>query len=220
MVSPIILIVLATALFVFQLVAGQYAPYAVSDKVMGVNFINVCLLGLMGIGLYFYRPQTYLLIPFVVLFMVIALIMGVTYGGTIEMAINFVVAFLALTISLSLYSRHHSKVMLDPSVRWWQVARRFKKRYPIQVTTDGMSFAAHTFDVSKSGLFIQGEQQEELLHLQVGKLIEIIINDGGEHIHLYGEIARITPGKGQYPKGIGVMVENKNGQYQGWIDQK
>lgn len=107
----------------------------------------------------------------------------------------------------TLFFLNANEVLAQPSLRWWLVPRRFRMALPVWVkSSDGNYIPLQTFDISKSGAFLVG--QESLPEsFKEGDEISMAIKGDDLTYHLKAKLVRIHEAKGNYPKGVGIHFE-------------
>ena len=124
-------------------------------------------------------------------------------------------AFLALSI-LPLQGKSLA-VLKNPALRWWRVAQRVQMRAPVLILDSPLNLddldwlsgpdplRATTFDMSKSGAFLQVPKKVHM-SLEVGDEMQLKIQlSEDREMFRRARVVRKASARGSYPDGIGVQ---------------
>ena len=122
-------------------------------------------------------------------------------------------ALFSLTVS-TIYFTSALDIILNPSLKWWNIPIRYQKNIPVWIKLSGEKFfLENTFDISKNGVFISEGKKKETHspdnnytnNISLGDLVTLSIPIRGENddFQCKAEVIRKTDGKGNYPEGVG-----------------
>ncbi|MBY0554723.1 PilZ domain-containing protein [bacterium] len=111
-----------------------------------------------------------------------------------------------------LLEKNTHRVLRNPKLKWWDVALRAKTQIPVSVfPIRGEALNKTSFDISESGIFLQGLDKEELERLNVGEELNVCLHfDRILKIRCSAKIVRKSAATGHYPTGIGLQFAHSN----------
>jgi hypothetical protein len=106
------------------------------------------------------------------------------------------------------------KVLLNPKLKWWEVATRAKTEIPVSLfPLRGMALNKKSYDISETGMFLQGLDKTELGQLHVGEKLEVCLHFNKIlKFRCTTKIVRKADAQGQYPTGIGLQFQQRDTQ--------
>lgn len=113
-----------------------------------------------------------------------------------------------------LLEKNTYKVLSNPKLKWWEVAQRAQAEIPVSVfPIRGEALNKTSFDISETGIFLQGLDQNELERLNVGEELNVCLHfDRILKIRCSAKIVRKSTAAGIYPPGVGLQFSNTNAQ--------
>ncbi len=115
-----------------------------------------------------------------------------------------------ISISGLLMEKQTLHVMKNPKLKWWDRSPRNQIEVPIVLSPwlRGATLHKKSFDLSETGLFVQGLKEDEFVTLKLGERFEIRLHlEGHGEIHCTAKLVRKTQGAGLYPAGVGLIFE-------------
>lgn len=115
-----------------------------------------------------------------------------------------------IAISGFLAEKKTLSVLKNPKLKWWDRAPRNQLEVPVVLSPwlRGATLHKTSFDLSETGLFVQGLNSEEFVSLKLGERFEIKLHlEGHGEIHCTAKLVRKTQGAGVYPAGVGLIFE-------------
>ena len=115
-----------------------------------------------------------------------------------------------IAISGLLTEKRTLSVIKNPKLKWWDRSPRNQLEVPVVLSPwlRGATLHKKSFDISETGLFVQGLKQEESVPLKLGERFEIRLHlEGHGEIHCTAKLVRKTQGSGAYPAGVGLIFE-------------
>ncbi len=115
-----------------------------------------------------------------------------------------------VALSGMLLEKKALEVLKNPSLKWWNRAPRNQVAVPVILSPwlRGPTLHKQSFDLSDTGLFVQGLQGDEFTSLNLGERFEARLDLVGQaEIHCTVRVVRKTKGAGMYPAGIGLTFE-------------
>jgi hypothetical protein len=165
--------------------------------------------GLAWSAFHVHRSLRYLLV-----ITLAAVIFNNWWVGHVGLDFNWIQTTLASLGFASLYGflleKKTYQVVSDPKRKWWSVAPRKQLAVPVILSPWRRGDKIHktSFDVSDSGIFVQGIQDDEMTQYKIGEKFEIRMQlDALSEINCSAKLVRMTPGQGHYPPGIGFCFE-------------
>jgi hypothetical protein len=103
-------------------------------------------------------------------------------------------------------------VLSNPNLKWWNIALRKQVQIPVSIVKiRGETMIKKAFDISESGLFLQGLEKKELEKYEVGEYLYLYLHFNEIlKISCRARIVRKTNANGNYPAGIGLQFANSN----------
>lgn len=113
-----------------------------------------------------------------------------------------------------LLEKNAYSVLRNPKLKWWEVATRAKAEIPVSVfPIRGEALNKTSFDISESGIFLQGLEKDELERLNVGEELSVCLHfDRILKIRCSAKIVRKSDASGIYPPGVGLQFSSTNTQ--------
>ena len=111
-----------------------------------------------------------------------------------------------------LLERNSFQVLSNPKLKWWNIAVRQKTQIPVTLALlHGETLLKKSFDISESGIFLQGLEKAEFERLRVGEKLRLCLHFGKIlKIRCSAKIVRKTEALGIYPSGIGFQFEESD----------
>ncbi len=109
-----------------------------------------------------------------------------------------------------LMEKNTLQVLKNPRLKWWDRSPRNQLEVPVVLSPwlRGPTLHKKSFDLSETGLFIQGLQPQELMSLKLGERFQIRLHiEGHSEIYCTAKLIRKTDGAGVYPAGAGMIFE-------------
>lgn len=120
-----------------------------------------------------------------------------------------------ITLCSLLLEKKTYKVLTNPKLRWWEVPLRYKIEIPVSLSPlrGQQTLTKKSFDISESGLFLQGLKKEEFESLQIGEKYNVCLAFSSIiKIHCAAKIVRKSAENGRYPSGVGLEFERRDQQ--------
>lgn len=121
-----------------------------------------------------------------------------------------------LGLSSVLLEKNAFRVLANPNLKWWNVAIRAKIEIPVSLIQPqcGQLLVKKSFDISESGFFIQGLQQNEIERLNLGQKINVCLHFSRIlKIRCEAKVVRKCSERGSYPSGVGLQFEKIDSQF-------
>lgn len=113
------------------------------------------------------------------------------------------------------------KVICNPKLKWWDAPLRSKIEIPVSLSPKlrGQDLTKKSFDISESGLFLQGLEKEELERLIIGEKFSVCLYFNEIiKIRCAAKIVRKSSAEnGRYPSGVGLQFEEIDDQIRSTI---
>lgn len=138
---------------------------------------------------------------------------GVDYSHT---QTQFATIGLTLISSMLVFSKTMN-IINDQKLIWWKWATRVKKEVPVTVVLNHIDlYQTHTYDLSRTGAYLEYEQDKEsdpnfvTGRILKGETINLILGDpkSADAIYCKARIVRKSNKRGAYPEGIGINFES------------
>ncbi len=112
------------------------------------------------------------------------------------------------------------RMLLRPELRWWAVPTRTLFEAPVFIEgADGLKVRARSFDISKTGLFVQVGLDQIAKIERPGEPLSLKLTHGRFHVmKLSIDLVRMTRGSGRYPEGVGLMFKNLKAEQRSFIN--
>lgn len=118
-----------------------------------------------------------------------------------------------IILCTALLEKKALKVLLNPKLKWWDVALRQKVEIPVSlIKIRGQSLTKTAFDISESGLFLQGLEKQELERYRIGEYLDVCLHFSEIiRIRCQAKIVRKADSNGMYPAGLGLQFIDSQG---------
>ena len=99
------------------------------------------------------------------------------------------------------------KVLHNPKLKWWNVPVRKQTEIPVSlILLRGDTLMKKSFDISESGLFLQGLEKQELEGLKIDEILTVCMHFNKIlKVRCSAKIVRKAEANGIYPSGIGLQ---------------
>lgn len=204
-----IFIALAISFPVQIMLVYKHGPLDIIPIFTKLTPLNYILMGLFCFTAYLTYTMNkliFILLPFLNFFVFMNNFIVAEYGQDFTHAQTIVASTAFLMLTLSFYQKDIYNVYNDMKFRWWLTSPRFKKQIPIRVTVDGETYFSKTFDISKTGMFIETDDLYRIFKIENGKEITVRIMKE-RPIDLVAKVVRKSIAKGHYPAGIGIHFD-------------
>ena len=126
--------------------------------------------------------------------------------GTDYTIIQVGLSFALFSLSLKpFYSEDIKSVIMNPKLRWWESARRYKVIKPVQLNTELLKINSNTTNISKSGIFAEVNEKDMLEQLDLNQIIDVKIL-GKNNFTMKAKIIRKSNGENTQPPGFGLEL--------------
>ncbi|MBT3236194.1 MAG: hypothetical protein HN353_09620 [Bdellovibrionales bacterium] len=161
-----------------------------------------------------YHAHRYLRLAIPISIIIVALnntLVGM-FGVDFQLQTTIMSTLLFIGLSGTIYCLDAKNVLYDQSLRWWKSPVRHRQSIPIFLESeDGQQIGAafETFDISTSGLFAQGINDQHFTQMELGGQVKItLLGKSGSQIELCSKVVRKSDSFGQYPAGVGVEFQD------------
>lgn len=179
----------------------------VLSKLTPLNLISMLFLAITGIFTLKLNKHLFVVLPILNIAICLNNYVVAEYGQMYSHLQTGLSSLFFLTISLGFYRKDIRKVIEDKKFRYWMTPKREMKQIPIEIECNGRRIKSHTYDISKTGLFIIDKGFGDVFNLPYDALLTIRINLK-RPVLLRASVARKTLAKGTYPQGIGIKFES------------
>lgn len=206
---PLILIAVAAS-FYFQVAVLLDLPfsdfYRIPSHITLPNWITIVLLTLSAVTIYRGNSLAKILMPATVLMVCWNNYLVAAYAENFSVFQTLMGSVCFPFVFAPLYTRNSQKVLSDKRHHWWQRAPRRQHVAHVSVNPFvSASFNSKTYDVSKSGLFIQLDDVTLAQLPKLGERVNVSINlDTIRKVRCEAVIVRVNEAKGTYPRGMGL----------------
>lgn len=206
---PLILLGIAIS-FYFQvafLLDLQWTDfYQVHTHITLPNWITMGLLALSAIAIYRGNRYAKFLMPATVFMVFWNNYLVAAYANNFSMFETMAGSVCFPILFAPLYTKKNRTILTDRRQHWWQRAQRVHHKAYVSVNPFvSSSFASRTYDVSKSGLFLQLDDIAWEQLPKVGERVNLSITlDTLRKVRCEAVIVRLDEAKGTYPRGMGL----------------
>jgi hypothetical protein len=183
----------------------NYENFFRSLTVLNVVMASLCILS--AVAVYHVHKSFRYLLP-LTLATVIFNNWWVGYVGfDFSMNETTLASFAFAGVFCSLLEKKTFQVLRNPKLKWWHVAARKKLSIPVSLKKlRGNTLVKKAFDISESGVFLQGLEQDEFQNYRVGERIELDLHFNEIlKIRCQARVVRKSESQGVYPAGIGLQ---------------
>lgn len=206
LVFSILMVIIAISLPLQVIYLQDFENLFQSLTILNILIMFQCVL--TGIAAYKLHKSFYFLLPLV--------IMSVLYNnwwvGSVGIYFNLFETSLAsfgfLGLCTLLLEKNTFKVLCNPKLKWWDMSQRTQIEIPVLLspTLRGDALIKKSFDISESGFFLQGLENEEFDRIKIGEKFSVCFYFTRIlKIRCAAKIVRKTSKNGTYPAGIGLQ---------------
>ncbi|MCC6138392.1 MAG: PilZ domain-containing protein [Bdellovibrionaceae bacterium] len=206
---PLILIAIAFS-FYFQIAylldLKLTSTYRILTHITLPNWVTMLLLTASAFTIYHGSRYAKVFMPLTVLAVVWNNYLVAAYANNFSLVQTLTPALFFPFLFLPFYSQVNQTLLSDRRQHWWETARRKAITAPVVVNPFvSNSFNSRSYDVSKSGLFLQLDQATWESLPKVGERVNLSITlDTLRKVRCEAVIVRLEEAKGNYPRGMGL----------------
>lgn len=215
-VIPMVLIVIAMS-FYFQIVYLLHLDIIDISRVLShitlPNWLTIFCLIATSICLYKGNSIAKIFMPLTVAVVVWNNYLVSSYAHNFSMLQTLLGSLSIGLLFVPLYSKKYQSILSDKRRHWWDCESRMEYRAPVTVNPFiRSSFMSRSYDVSKSGIFVEIDPSSQLENLpKVGERVNInIALDTLRKIRCEAVVVRISEKNGKYPRGMGLKFTELN----------
>lgn len=208
-IVPFILLAIAIS-FYFQiafLLDLQFSEFfRILSHVTLPNWITMVCLSATAFVLFRGNKWAKLLMPLTVFALIWNNYLVSAYANNYSLVQTLTASLFFPLLFLPFYSKANQKLLSDKRNHWWEPARRKAHIAPVTVNPFvSSSFNSRSYDVSKSGLFLQLDEVAWEALPKVGERVNLSITlDTLRKVRCEAVIVRLDEAKGNYPRGMGL----------------
>lgn len=180
--------------------------YKIHRHITLPNWITISLLTISAIAIYRGHRLAKFLMPVTVFMVCWNNYLVASYGNNFSTLETLFGSLCFPVLFVPLYTRKNQKLLSDKKHHWWQRAHRRQHVAHVSVNPfRSSSFNSKTYDVSKSGLFIQLDDVAWAQLPKLGERVNVSITlDTLRKVRCEAVIVRLDEAKGTYPRGMGL----------------
>lgn len=117
-----------------------------------------------------------------------------------------------------LLEKRARQILRNPELKWWRRSPRKTLVVPIHLfpMAGRKVVQAQSFDISESGVFVQGLHEDQFGRLHVGDRFKVLVALKEDYeVACSGQIVRKCPALGTYPQGIAIRFNDL-----GWKERR
>lgn len=177
------------------------------SKLTAMNYMLMAFFIVCAYYSYKINKHIFIILPFLIFFVFLNNFIVAQYGDNYTHTQTLLSSVAFLLLCLSFYQVDIYQVYHNEKFRWWMVPTRYKKSIPVKIKVNDDIFISNTFDISKTGMFIEEDKNSRLLNIEQNTHISITLLKNIP-IEITATVVRASLAKGKYPAGIGIKIEN------------
>jgi hypothetical protein len=179
---------------------------AIFSKLTPLNYLLMTLFLVMAYQTYYTKKSIYYFLPIVTFFVFLNNFIVAEYGNLYGHAQTLLASVAFLLLAISYYQKNIYQVYQDVKFRWWLTSPRFKKQYHVTMSFQNEKYETKTFDISKTGLFVESDELLQLFQIPNQALVNITIHLPDQKVTFEAKVVRKALWQGQYPPGLGLQL--------------
>ncbi len=206
---PLILLGIAIS-FYFQVAVLLDLPftdfYRIHQHITFPNWVTILLITTTALAIYRGHRMAKILMPASMFMVFWNNYLVAAYGNNFSVVETMMGSLCFPVVFVPLYTRTSQKLLSDKRHHWWQRAPRLQHVAHVTVNPFvSSSFNSKSYDVSKSGLFIQLDDIAWAQLPKMGERVNVSITlDTLRKVRCEAIIVRLDEAKGTYPRGMGL----------------